>query len=96
LKKVLPEKMSGLNNRNIGLLITISFPGKQIYEGFEYQGFWSIPNTLGKRNFKTAGPTGRDEDFKISITQILIKRTVLQSSLSRIFHQEIFFSARRR
>jgi len=39
------------------------------------------PEPFGKRNFETAAPTGRDEGFYISITQILSKRKVLQSSL---------------
>jgi len=56
-----------------------------IEEGFEKPVLLVIPNAFGKRNFETAVPTGRDEDFKISITQILIKRAVLQSSLVVLF-----------
>jgi len=56
-------------------------PFSFLIEGFEKPGLLVIPNAFGKRNFITASILVICEDFKISITQILIKRTVLQSSL---------------
>jgi len=44
------------------------------------QGFWSS-RTFREEKFYNHSILIISEDFKISITQILIKRTVLQSSL---------------